>query len=256
MKALALAAAVLLAAAGPALAGQPVRLKADTADADGVVTLSDLFDGAGPAGRVVLANRTASSVVLNARMVQAVARRAGLDWDNAEGLKTLVVHGGPVLPSSAGGSAAAAPATAARGNVEVLTWARDIATGETVAPEDLVWSKAAVAPSDSPRDPEAIIGLAARHPLRAGAAALLHEVSAPAVIKSGDMITVLFQAEGISLALQGKALGSAGVGETLNVENIASKKTIQAVVTGPGQAVVGPQAEGLRAARSTRIASR
>jgi flagellar basal body P-ring formation protein FlgA len=185
-----------------------------------------------------------------------VARRAGLDWDNAQGLKTLVVHGGPVLPPSAGRSVAAAPTSAVRGNVEVLTWARDIATGETVAPEDLIWSKAALAPSDTPRDPEAIVGLAARRPLRAGAAALRHDVSAPVIIKAGDMITVIYQAEGISLALQGKALGAAGVGETLNVENTVSKKTIQAVATGPGQAVVGPQAEGLRAARSTRIASR
>jgi flagellar basal body P-ring formation protein FlgA len=60
----------------------------------------------------------------------------------------------------------------------------------------------------------------------------------------------------VSLSLQGKALGSAGAGETLNVENTVSKKTIQAVVTGPGLAVVGPQADELRAARSTRIASR
>lgn len=254
MKALVLAAA-LMAAAGPALAGQPVRLRADTANADGAVTLDDLFEGAGPAGRVVVANRTATSVVLNAKMVQAAARRAGLDWDNSEGLKTLVVHGGPVS-AAATARPLATPAAAQRGNVEVLTWARDISAGETVAPEDLVWSKAAVTPSDSPHDPDAIIGLAARHPLRAGAAALARDVSAPAVIKAGDMITVVFQAEGISLALQGKALGAAGVGETLNVENTVSKKTIQVVVTGPGRAIVGPQAEDLKAARSTRIASR
>ena len=251
MRALILAAAAALALAGPALAGRAVVLKADTADDDGVVTLSDLFDGAGPAGRVALANRTGASVVLNARTVQAIAQRAGLDWDNAEGLRTIVVHGGPVAPGGGG-----VAATAQRGNVEVLTYARNIGAGETVAPEDLVWSKAAMAPSDAPRDPDAIIGLAARRPLRAGAAALNHDVSAPQVIKSGEVVTVLFQAEGVSLSLQGKALGSAGVGETLNVENTVSKKTIQAVVTGPGLAVVGPQADELRAARATRIASR
>jgi flagellar basal body P-ring formation protein FlgA len=98
MKALILAAAAALVMAGPALAGRAVVLKADTADADGVVTLSDLFDGAGPAGRVALANRTGSSVVLNAKTVQAIAQREGLDWDNAEGLRTIVVHGGPVAP--------------------------------------------------------------------------------------------------------------------------------------------------------------
>ena len=79
--------------AGPALAGQPVTLKADTVDADGVVTLSDLFDGAGAAGRTPVANRSASTLVLDARAVQGVARQAGLDWANAEGYRRIVVRG-------------------------------------------------------------------------------------------------------------------------------------------------------------------
>jgi flagella basal body P-ring formation protein FlgA len=257
MKALLLAGLAALALSGPALAGQPVLLKADTTDADGVVTLSDLFDGAGPAGRTPVARRTATSVVLNARTVQAIARRAGLDWANSEGLKTIVVSGGPVSPAMlAAMTDGPAPAPAPRGNVQVLTWARDISAGETIGPEDLVWSKAAMAPSDSPRDPDVVIGLMARRPLRAGGAARAHDVSPPAVIRAGEVITVLFQADGVSLALQGKALSAAGVGETLNVENPASKKIIQALVTGPGQAIVGPQADQMKAARSTRIAAR
>jgi len=252
MRALLIAAVALIVAAGPALASQPVRLRADTSNADGVVTLGDLFEGAGPASRVVVANRTADSVVLNARMVQQVAARSGLAWDNAEGLKTILVRGGPISGRAVG----VAAASAQRGNVDVLTYARSISAGETVGAEDLAWSKAAVAPSDSPRDPDAVIGLAARRPLRAGAAVLAHDVAAPVIIKAGEVITVMFEAEGISLSLQGKALASGGVGDLLNVENTASKKTIQAMVTGPGLAVVGPQADQLRANRSTRIASR
>lgn len=250
MRGLLLLAAAGLALAGPALAGQPVTLKAATYNADGVVTLGDLFDGAGAAGRTPLASRTGASVVLNAQVVQAAARRAGLDWANAEGLKTIVVTGGTVAP--AGGAAA----VATRGNVDVLTYARNIAAGEPIAPEDLVWGKAAAAPLDSPRDPDALIGLAARRPLRAGAAAQVRDVAAPQVVKAGEIITVSFQAEGVSLSLQGKALGGAGVGETFNVENTQSKKIIQAVVIGPGQAAVGPTALEMKAARSTRIASR
>ena len=44
-----LAAALALCAA-PALAGQPVTLKSEILDADGMVTLGDLFDGAGTTG--------------------------------------------------------------------------------------------------------------------------------------------------------------------------------------------------------------
>ena len=237
----------MLAAAAPALAGQAVTLRADTADSDGIVTLGDLFDGAGAAARTPVARRTGESVVLSAAAVQAAARRAGLDWANAEGLRSIVVRGGP--------ASAASGAAGARGNVEVLTYARDIAAGEVVGPADIGWAKAAVAPLDAPRDPDAVIGMAARRPLRAGGVVTGHDVAAPVVVKAGEIIAVVFESDGISLSLQGKALSAAGVGELVNVENPASKKIIQAVVTGPGQAAVGPQAEALKS-RSTRIALR
>ena len=81
------------ALAGPALAGQAVSLKADIASSDGVVTLGDLFDGAGAAGRTPVATRSGASVVLDAGAVQFAARRAGLDWANAEGLHKIIVRG-------------------------------------------------------------------------------------------------------------------------------------------------------------------
>jgi len=231
--------------AGPALAGQPVTLKADTVDADGVVTLSDLFDGAGAAGRTPVANRSASTLVLDARAVQGVARQAGLDWANAEGYRRIVVRGD-----------GAPGATVARGNVEVLSYARSLAAGEAVRPEDLVWTKVAAAPADAPTDADQVIGLAARRPLRAGAAVSLRDVSEPQVIKSGDVIDVIYEDEGVSLTLQGKAMASAAVGETLAVLNPLSKKVIQAVASGPGQAMVGPAAGRLKATSRAQLALR
>ena len=77
------------------------------------------------------------------------------------------------------------------------------------------------------------------------------------MIKAGDVVTVTYEADGISLTMQGKALAAAGVGDALSVQNPTSKKIVQALVTGPGQAVVGPAAEQMRAVnRSTRIAAR
>src|SRR5436190_24245755 len=100
----------VLTLASPALAAAPVTLKADVADADGVVTLGEIFDGAGAAGRTPVAARTGASVILNAAAVRAAAWRAGLDWPNAEGLRQIVVRGGA--------SAAAAGVSAPRGNVD------------------------------------------------------------------------------------------------------------------------------------------
>lgn len=244
VRALLLAAAVL-AIAGPAAAGTAVSLKADTVSADTVVTLGDLFDGAGASANVPVAARRSASVVLNARAVQLAAARAGLEWANAEGLRTIVVSGAP-----AGGQASGPAAVAARGNVEVLTYARSLQAGEIVGAADLVWAKVAAAPAGAPPDAEAVIGLAAKRPLRAGAAVAARDLGAAQVIKAGETVTITFASEGITLSLEGKAMQAAGVGETFNVQNTASKKIIQAVAVGPGQALVGPTAAGLKAAPS------
>ena len=165
MKTLAAALAALLIAT-PALAGQAVTLRAETLDSDGRVTLGDLFDGAGSAAALLVATRVGPSVVLDAGQVQTAARRAGLDWDNAQGLRRIIVRQG----------ASAGLAGAPRGNVEVLAYARSLATGDIVQPEDLVWIKVAAAPSDAAGDAEALIGMTARRPLREGAAAGLRDV--------------------------------------------------------------------------------
>lgn len=246
MKRLLTAAAAAALIASPALAGQVVTLKAEPVDTDGMITLADLFEGAGAAGKVPVAARPGASTVLDAAAVQGMARRAGLDWANAEGFRRIVVRGE---------ASAAAPA-AARGNVEVLTYARSLSAGEIVQPQDLVWGKAAAAPADAPNDAEAIIGLVAKRPLRAGSSVSARDVSAPQVIKSGDLITVIYEDGGISLALQGKAMAAASLGDTLPVLNTSSKKLIQAVASGPGQAVVGPAADQLKALPRTQYALR
>ena len=246
MKTLAVLAALTLAT--PAFAGTAVTLKAEMFDTDGVVTLGEIFDGAGAAGRTPVASRTGATVMLNAQIVQAAARRAGLDWANAEGLRQIVVQSGAPTGS-------AAPVSA-RANVDVLTWTRNIAAGEIVQPQDLVWGKAALAPADAATDPDAVVGLAAKRTLRAGAAVAGRDVAAPQVIKANDVVTLVFEDGGVSLSLQAKALTGGGVGDTISVQNVTSKKTVQAVVSGPGQAVVGPAADQLKLTRSSRYALR
>jgi flagella basal body P-ring formation protein FlgA len=242
--------AVLLAlcaalAASPALAG-PVSLKADVADSDGRVTLGDIFDGAGAAADTLVATRTGPTVVLDAVAVRMLARRAGLDWDNPNGLRRIVVRGG----------VAAAGAPAGRGNVEVLAWARSLNAGEIIQPQDMVWGKAAGAPSDAPRDADAVIGMAARRPLREGASVSLRDVTPQQVIKAGEMVQITWSSGGITLSLQGRAMSAAAVGQTFNVQNPVSKKLIEAVATAPGQAVTGPEAQRLKAAGPAQYAAR
>ena len=204
------------------------------------ITLADIFEHAGAAGSTVIgaAAPAGGQTVLDAGLVQAAARRAGLDWTNPEGRRRLIVASvDKAAPRSTGGKTRRA----------VLAYARNLNAGEIVQASDLVWSDEAVAPGDAVADADAAVGLAARRPLRLGAAAAAHDLGAPRVIKRDDPVQVAFEEDGITLTLTGRALGDAAVGEGVAVMNPASKKPVDAVASGPGRALVGAAAEALRA---------
>jgi flagellar basal body P-ring formation protein FlgA len=233
--------AALLAAA-PAWAGQPVDLRPDAAGHDGVVTLSDLFEGADgvAARRVVGRAPVGHQAVLDAGDVQLAARSAGLDWTNGSGQRQIIV---PVVAGSAPTGQASRRVHRHGHAAQVLVYARNVSSGEIVQASDLQWSDDAVAGPDSPSDPERVIGMAARLPLREGAAVAAHDLVAPKVIKRDQMISVDYVEGGVSLSLSAKAMGDAAVGDILQAMNLASKKVIQAVATAPGHAAVGPGAD-------------
>ena len=110
-----------------------------------------------------------------------------------------------------------------------------------------MWSDEAVAAPDAVSDAEQAIGKAARRPLRMGAAAAAHDLGLPRVIKLNDPVQVAFEEDGVTLMLTGKAMADAAVGDSLPVLNPISKKTLDAVASGPGRASVGAAAEALRA---------
>jgi len=240
---LALAFAASLAAS-VAMAGQPVTLRQDLSAA-GVITLGDLFDGAGAAGKTVVGNGApvGLSAVLDAGEVQRIAHIHGLDWDNARGLRRIIV-----LSAAAAAPVADTPAQP-RHMVEALTYARSLNAGEMVQAQDLTFAKVAAfaIPADAPGDAARVIGKVARRPLRAGGAVSAQDVAASQVIKRDDMVEIAYRDDGINLVLQGRAVTSAAAGEPVTVMNTTSKKVFQAIAVGPDRAIVGPEAERVRA---------
>jgi flagella basal body P-ring formation protein FlgA len=179
--------------------------------------------------------------VLDAGEVQRLAHLHGLDWSNPGHIRRIVVRSDGAAPGDA---------SVPTGRlVDALTFSRNLAAGDIVQPTDLVYAKVAAfaVPSDTPRDPESVIGKMVKRPVRSGAAIANHDVSAAQVIKRDDTVQVAFRDEGISLTMQGKAMASAAVGDQITVLNTSSKKVIQAVAVGPDEAVVGPDAEQYRA---------
>ncbi len=244
-----LALLIWLALAAPAFAGQPVELRASVQSHDGRLTLGDLFDGAGAASGVLIAvGRPDAGLVVDAGRLKAVARAHGLDWANASGLARVIAQSSAADAEAPGLAPAAAPVRVAARPAEALVYTRDLTAGEIVQPEDLAWSKAPPygVPLNAPRDSKGLIGKAAKRPLRAGAAVSLSDLATPLVIKRDDIVSVAYEAGGVKLVLQAKAMAGASLGQTVDVMNPASKKIVQAVAIGPGQAVVGPAAARVR----------
>ena len=230
----------------PAWAHPVVDLLQDVTVSGGRVTLGDLFSDAGDAAGVVVARvQPGQMVVLDATQVQIIARSNGVDWGNPANLRRISVQSSTPAPE--------APARKAARTPQVLTYLHSLNAGDVVHAEDLTWSHDAVAGADSPRSPEAVIGMAARRPLREGDAVSLRDISTPMVIRRDDVIAVTFSQDGLSLTLQAKALGDAAAGQPVSVINPASKKIIQAIAAGPGQALVGPAADQIKA--SVRLSS-
>lgn len=243
-------------AAAPAVAG-PVTLRAQPVDDDGAVTLGELFEDAGAAAGIVVARRSGPTAVLEAGAVQAQAARAGLQWSNPQGLRRIVVREGGAAPAESAGRPAAA--SVAGRTAEVLTYSRSLAAGEVVQPEDVAWTtvQAHMAQAaGAPRDAEAVIGLSARRALRAGAPVLTRDLAAPQVIARNDTVQVAYAVGGVRLTVTGRAARAASLGEPVTVINATSGRSIDAVATGPGQAVAGPAAQAARAAQPQQFAAR
>ena len=231
-----------------------VDLRPDITAPDGNLTLGDLFENAGPASAVVVATggRDGGSLVLSALYLQKLAADNGLEWGNARKLNRLIARVEPSAGSRSSNGGGAAGDRRAVVTSEVLVYSRDFAAGEVVGPEDIVWATPSGygTPLDAPRDSRRVIGQAVRRPIRAGAAVSLADLASPKLIHKDDVVQVAYAAGGIKLVLQGKAMASAALGETVDIQNPSSKKIIQAVAVGPDEAVVGPEAERAKGAIS------
>lgn len=87
-------------------------------------------------------------------------------------------------------------------------------------------------------DPADVVGKAARRNIPAGGTFGPGAVEAMDVVKRGDDVRISAGAPGMVVSMQGKALSDGHVGQRIRVENLSSKRIVQAVVTGAGEVSV------------------
>ncbi len=119
----------------------PLILKSSVTDGDGRITLGDVFDNAGQASNVLLGYRQGATAILDAAIVQSIAARNGVYWDNARGLRRIIVAAGPEngsgnvqqlatitgpqSPANWGQPSVSGPAAVKRSEMVAVTWTQN-----------------------------------------------------------------------------------------------------------------------------------
>jgi flagella basal body P-ring formation protein FlgA len=144
-------------------------------------------------------------------------------------------------------------AAAQDAGVRVVVPAHDIPRGQTISESDLTYATVAgsalmagvVTNFSAAKDMEA------RRLLHTGEAFRSDDMRRPIVVIKGQAVTMLFNAPGVELTATGRAMSEGGVGDTVTVQNPASFRTINGVISAPGTVVAtGPASPNQRTAHN------
>jgi len=143
------------------------------------------------------------------------------------------------LPSSAAlrGQAARYTGTAIA-TVDAVAVDHPVERGEVLKASDLTTLRRPKDNSGALSDVDAVVGLAARHALRPDQPLTASDVMKPQLVAHNDIVTIVYQAPGVTLTLRGQAQDGGALGDTIGVVNVESKRVVQAVVSGPGRVMV------------------
>lgn len=120
--------------------------------------------------------------------------------------------------------------------------ARAVARGAALGPEDFRMEERPVSELRGARaaDTSSPEVLQARRDLRPGDPLTTACVEVAPLVISGNRVVIRYQAPGIELRTTGIARRSGRRGETIQVVNLDSRRTLEARVSGPGVVEVGP----------------
>lgn len=111
----------------------------------------------------------------------------------------------------------------------------------------VVVRNAATAPTSPPPAPRSPATAASVAPAVTAGLQPGRATFADLVITRNDMVEVAYVVGGVRVTVTGRAEGNAAAGQPLVVRNLQSGRSIDAVATGPGQALAGPAAQQARA---------
>lgn len=236
--ALVLALAVL---AAPAMAQRaPKQVSGDW------ITLGDVAPVTGTAAGILLgpAPPVGQTLSLDPAFLIATAKGAGV-------VLAIPLDQPIMVTRTTGNATVAPPANVARpanparqigqptqASGEILVLVRDIARGDVITANDVEMQ--AMPPGRTMRGLglDAVVGMEAKRALKTGQPLQASDIKAASVIRKGDPIAIVYTAPGVRLSVDGVAQNEAALGQPVRVLNTYSKRSIDAVATGHGEASV------------------
>ena len=122
--------------------------------------------------------------------------------------------------------------------IEAAVVMRSLTRGDVIKQSDITIERRAKKEFTTDPAATAVVGLAARGNIRVGQVLHASELMKPEIVKKNDMVMLHYAVPGIVLTMRGQAMDSGAEGDTVNVLNPNSKRTIQGVVTAPGHVTV------------------
>lgn len=124
--------------------------------------------------------------------------------------------------------------------VAILT--RSVTTGDLLATQDVEWTRIATekAGVDAVTDLSRLANTEMRRSLNAGSVLRMHDLRNAKMVSKGSMITIAVETPMMTLTTQGRAMADGALGDTIQVINTQSNKSIDAVVVASGKVSVSP----------------
>jgi flagella basal body P-ring formation protein FlgA len=133
--------------------------------------------------------------------------------------------------------------------VEATVLTRGVERNEVLRSSDVVTErrpKAEVGGDAAARN--RAVGMQVRKQLRAGQVVKVADLAKPDLVQRDDNVTLIYESAGLYLTMRGKALENGTDGDTVNVLNLQSKRTVSGVVLGRGQVAISIATPRLRTA--------
>jgi len=114
----------------------------------------------------------------------------------------------------------------------VVVATRALARDTVLAPGDVRLASAdpATVPAGALHDQDLVIGRVLRRPLDEGQAVTTALIAAPTLVRRGQQVTVEARSGLLAVRMEGVARGEGALGDLIEVENVTSGRTVQAVV--------------------------